>query len=197
MDPFDNNTHHRDRRYPFNRKPKSSPVNPFASDLSERDIDTVADYHFAQAIPDFEHFRRTQLRLTDRYARALRADDILILPPALTRIKISLLEGHQLVRNIRVAVAGDMRLRDVIKQVLAQESLSDARTYVKSRGEWTEAASPVKVSGIVDLGRFAVNEKGEVEVRIVIGGSRVRMSRDVRGPSFGWERGSVERMRVY
>ncbi|KAH7386938.1 hypothetical protein DE146DRAFT_635711 [Phaeosphaeria sp. MPI-PUGE-AT-0046c] len=195
MDNFSDNAHH--RRHHFHHKPQHSSLSHFASDTSETDVDTVTDYPFTQRNPDFEQFPRTQLRLPGRSSRGLRTDDILILPSTLTRIKISLHDAHHALRNIRVAVAGDMRLRDVVKQVLSQDYWSDARTYVKSRGEWIEAGSPTKVGGIVDLGHVAVNERGEVEVRIVIGGNRVRVRREVRGPSFGWERGSVERMRVY
>lgn len=87
-----------------------------------------------------------------------------------------------------------MRLRDVVKQILPQEYLGDAHVYVKSRGEWMEPGSPVKVSDVVELGRVARNERGEVEVRIVVdGGVRRRES------GHGWERevGRVDRMRVY
>lgn len=91
-----------------------------------------------------------------------------------------------------------MRLRDVIKQVLSSEYLVDARTCVKLRGEWNEVGAPVRVGEIVGVGRYGVNERGEVEVRVVLGGGDgVRVGGMGQGPRFGWERGSVERLRVY
>jgi hypothetical protein len=88
----------------------------------------------------------------------------------------------------------------VIRQVLPQELLGDVKSYVKTRGEWVEAGSPMKVSDVAVLGRFVMNERGEVEVRIDIGGSSGREKRSVgEAGGYGWERemGRVERMRVY
>ena len=146
------------------------------------------------------HFKRVQVRMPKKTAHDLRgADEILILPSSLTHLKISL-HAHYDKRTIRAAVAGDMRLRDVIKQLLPQEYLSDARAYVRSRGEWIEPGAPTKVSDVADLGRFAVNERREVEVKIVVGREReMGHARSGGVGRHGWERerGRVDRMRVY
>jgi hypothetical protein len=178
-------------------------VSQFPSDMSETDIDIDTESPYSSRIPDFEYFPRTSLRLPKHTSNSLRPDQILILPSTLTSLKISL-HTHTPQRTIRAAVAGDMRLRDVIKQILPQEYLHDTRVYVKSRGEWVEPENPTKVSDIVDMGRFARNDKGEVEIRIVIGGGG-REKREYRWErreeGHGWEKGvgfgRMERMRLY
>lgn len=163
-------------------------ISHFLSSASDTEIDTDTDTTRA---PDFEHFPRTSVRMPKHTAHSLRAEQILILPPTLTALKISL-HSHGPKRTIRAAVAGDMRLRDVVEQVLAQEYLCDARVHVKSRGEWVETGSPMKVSDIAEMGRFARNERGEVEVKIVIAIAR-RERREYmwerREEGHGWEKG--------
>jgi hypothetical protein len=104
---------------------------------------------------------------------------------------------------MRVAVAGDMRVRDVVKQVLPKEYLGDVTSFVKTRGEWVECGAPIKVGDVVDLGRFVVDGRGEVEVRIVVGrsdGGVVGRERGGGERGYGYERemvGRMERMRVH
>lgn len=63
-----------------------------------------------------------------------------------------------------------MRFRDVVKQIVPESGWSGGvRAYVKMRGAWQEPGC-VLVSQIVELGRFVLNERGEVEVKIEIGG---------------------------
>jgi hypothetical protein len=196
LGPYFNDFPHRPRRHIH--KGKHNHSTPF-SDASETDLDDTTDtdtpYTRRGRNIDFEHFPRTQLRLPRHTSNILRSDTILILPPTLTNLKITL-HTHTLQRNntIRAAVAGDMRLRDVVKQILPHNYLCDVRVYVRSRGEWVEPGSPVKVSDIVELGRVTRNERGEVEIKIVAG---ERERDDRRG--HGWERevGRVDRMRVY
>ncbi|EAT83414.1 hypothetical protein HBI56_116250 [Parastagonospora nodorum] len=163
-------------------------ISHFPADASDTEIDSDTD---ATHAPDFEHFPRISVRMPKHTAHSLRADQILILPPTLTALKICLhSQGPK--RTIRAAVAGDMRLRDVVKQVLPQEYLRDARVHVKSRGEWLEPGSPMKVSDIAEMGRFARNERGEVEVRIAVENDR-RERREYmwerREEGHGWEKG--------
>ena len=69
-------------------------------------------------------------------------------------------------------VVGDMRFRDVVKQLVPEEGWNvsgGVKAYVKMRGAWQEPGC-VLVSQIVELGRFVLNERGEVEVKIDIGG---------------------------
>jgi hypothetical protein len=147
---------------------------------------------------DFEQFPRTQFRLPHRTSNTLRPDTILILPPTLINLKITL-HTHTLrrINTICAAVTGDMRLRDVVKQILPYELLCDAGVYVRSKGEWVKPGSSVKVSDVVEFGRVVRNERGEVEVRIVVG-EKEREGR-TGGNGRGWERevGRVDRVRVY
>jgi hypothetical protein len=201
---------------------KPTPLSRFDSDISETDSNTDTDdniytnhnrHHHHRRLPDFNHFPRTTLRLPKHTTHSLRPDTILILPTTLTNLKISLHAKilHQ-PRTIYAAVAGDMHLRDVIKQILPHEYLGDARVYMKNRGEWLEPGSLMKVSDIVDIGRFVRNERGEVEVKIVVSdGGRVDVREGKKGFSWererrresehGWEKevgvGRMERMRVY
>jgi hypothetical protein len=142
--------------------------------------------------PNFEQFHSMHLRVPKRTAHDLRNDEILLLPPSLTHLKISL---HAHPRTIRVAIAGDMRLRDVIKQILPQEYLHDARVYVKRRDEWIEAGSPTKVSDIAQSGQSVLNERSEVEVRLVVGGREKGEGMGRHG--WGREMGRIERMRMF
>lgn len=198
-----------------------------ASELSEHsdfdmDTDSTANdrlhiphrrHRFPEIEPDFDvasHFTRTQVRLPRKTAHELRSsDEILILPPCLTHLKVSLFAQHSS-RKMRVAVAGDMRLRDVIKQLLPQEYLRDTRVYVKARDEWVEPGAQTKVGDVRDLGQFVMNERNEIEVRVIVGnndagrergrvGENVHMRVSEGLGKHGWERerAGMERMRVF
>jgi hypothetical protein len=194
--------------YPPSHKPAKCHTHRHAScftpstsetDLDETDSDiSPTRNHYRQ--PDFEHFPQISLRLPSKTARDLHTSEILVLPPSLTHLKIQLYTSNNTyLRTLRVAVAGDIRLRNVIKQVLPPEYWGDVKSYVKTRGEWVEPGSPTKVSDVVELGRFVVNERGEVQVRIVVGGGRERDMDGARGYEREMEMGRVEvgRMRVY
>jgi hypothetical protein len=165
------------------------------SDFAEPNLGLDTDSTFTphRHNPDFEPFKRLSLRVSPRTFQVLRPNELLIVSHSLTHLKI-ILHSHQ--RTIRVAVAGDMRLRDVLKQVLPHKHLHDARAYVRSQGGWVEPEAPMKVEDVVELGDFAMNEKEEVEVRIVLGCAKMEKK---GGARHGWERemGRMERMRVF
>ncbi|KAL5121737.1 hypothetical protein ACEQ8H_000424 [Pleosporales sp. CAS-2024a] len=194
------------------RPPHFTPETSEAGSETDMDMDPNAHLYpypptHTTSFADFSPFPRTCLRLPQQTTSALRTDQILILPSHLTPLKISL-HTHAPPRAIRAAVAGDMRLRDVVKQVLPHDLLGDARVHVKSRGEWVEPGNPIMVSHVVDLGRFATNERGEVEVRIMLARRERQGERDRQGYKWerrregarGWEKevgiGRVERMRM-
>lgn len=155
-------------------------------------------------------FKRMHIRVPKHTSRELRNDEILIIPSILTHLKISVYSNDDK-DVIRAAMAGDMRMRDVLKQILPQECLPDAKSYVRRRGEWTEPGGSILISQVVELGRFAMDESGEVEVRVVVGDGRKQERERERakererqrergmGRYGGWEReiGRTERMRVY
>jgi hypothetical protein len=147
------------------------------SDFAEPNLGLDTDSTFTphRHNPDFEPFKRLSLRVSPRTFQVLRPNELLIVSHSLTHLKI-ILHSHQ--RTIRVAVAGDMRLRDVLKQVLPHKHLHDARAYVRSQGGWVEPEAPMKVEDVVELGDFAMNEKEEVEVRIVLGCAKMENGKD-------------------
>lgn len=143
-------------------------------------------------------FRKMTVKMNadtiDRYD--LRWNEMLILPPSITRMCIEIRCRHtQSSQTLRVAVPGDMRLREVLKQVLPKEYVRGAEALGKSRGVWQEMGSLMKVSDIVkESGRNLVDE---TEMRVIIGNDGMERGR-LRGMQ-GWERemGMVERMRVF
>ncbi|KAF2823755.1 hypothetical protein CC86DRAFT_468778 [Ophiobolus disseminans] len=201
----------------YSSKPRRSSTDIETSDFSshsdfDADADTTLQSHlhpsFYPTEPAFHamsHLKQVQIRVPKRTAQDLRGGEhILILPPNLTHLKISIHAQHAR-QIVRAAVVGEMRLRDVVKQVLPGEYLQDARAYVRLRGEWIEPGAGTKISDVVELGRAAMNERGEVEIKVMIGGGgreRERESGNGRGLGrhvHGWERerGEVERMRVF
>ena len=101
-------------------------------------------------------------------------DEILIFSPLLTRLRVQM-RSRDGTETLRVNVAGDMPFRDVVKQLLPESNWNDGTmVYVKMRGAWLEPGC-ARVSQIMEQGRFVLNERGEVEVKIEIGGGgRVR-----------------------
>jgi hypothetical protein len=186
-------------RYNTHRHASHFTPSPSETDFDETDSD-IFPARSNRYQPDFEHFPQTSLRLPSNTARDLRSSEILILPSSLTRLKLQLRDtNNTYIRTLRATIAGDMRLRDVIKQVLPSEYLGDVKSYVRTKGEWVEPGSSTKISDVVELGRFVVNERGEVEVKIVVGGGREKERDGGRGYEREMEMGRVEvgRMRVY
>ncbi|CAO2649513.1 Nn.00g068980.m01.CDS01 [Neocucurbitaria sp. VM-36] len=105
----------------------------------------------------------------------LREDDVLILTPALKlwRLKVHI-RSHHATETLCAAVAGDVRLRDVVKQLLPAAFSGEVRVHVKARGEWQEPGLAVKVGDIAAVGR-------EVEVKIVVTSEGLER----RGPALG------------
>ena len=62
-----------------------------------------------------------------------------------------------------------MLFRDAVKQLVPERYHGEVRAYVKMRGEWQEPGRFL-VSKIMEQGRFVSNERGELEVKIEIGG---------------------------
>jgi hypothetical protein len=71
--------------------------------------------------------------------------------------------------TLHATVAGDMLFRDAVKQLVPERYHGEVRAYVKMRGEWLEPGRFL-VSQIMEQGRFVLNERGELEVKIEIGG---------------------------
>ncbi|KAF2128490.1 hypothetical protein P153DRAFT_386609 [Dothidotthia symphoricarpi CBS 119687] len=162
----------------------------------DKDASPDADFH----IPSFRNmrpaaptpFHRVACRMPARTAEALdlARDEVLVLPLQLTRLRVRIYSGSRDVQSVRAVVAGDMRVRDVVGQVVGA---GDVRVYVKRGGRWVEPGAGVKMSGVVEQqGWFAGEEQREVEVKIEVGdgggGFGRRFEREM-------ERG-VERMRM-
>ncbi|KAH8725250.1 hypothetical protein GQ44DRAFT_772286 [Phaeosphaeriaceae sp. PMI808] len=158
-----------------------SPLIPEGPDFSDTEYESTSDNTFGhfQRNPyrsDYEadiepasQFKRVQIRVPKRAMQELRGDEILILSSPLTHVKIFLSTPH-FADELRAAVAGDMRLRDLVKQLLPQNEVHEARTLVKTGGGWIEPMSSTKISEVM------LNERREVEVRIVVGGGGRRRS---------------------
>ena len=64
-----------------------------------------------------------------------------------------------------------MRFHDVVRQLVQAVPGSEVRAYVRLRGEWQEPASGCRMSEVVEKGgRYLVNDRGEVQVRIDVEG---------------------------
>ncbi|KAH7340021.1 hypothetical protein BKA66DRAFT_577269 [Pyrenochaeta sp. MPI-SDFR-AT-0127] len=122
-------------------------------------------------------FKKVAFNIPSRAAEklGLGKDEVLILPPGLTHLKVRMQMQHE-GQVIRVAVAGDMRFRDIVKQLLPAHYQGEVRACVKLMGEWQEPGPSAKVSDLAEQGRFGVNEGRDMEVKIEMG-SALRKSR--------------------
>ncbi|KAH7087616.1 hypothetical protein FB567DRAFT_443052 [Paraphoma chrysanthemicola] len=198
---------HRRRHDPFHQSSFYFEGSDFSDveygDTYSLDTDTTLDNRLQSPYSPRRHttspiaksFKRVQIRMPRRAAEQLREDDVLIVSPDLTRLRIQVRTAHSN-EAMRVAVAGDMRLRDVVKQVLPTAHGEEVHVQVKVREEWIAVSGSHMMSEIVEHGRGVLNSRQDVEVRISIGSVREKQPRiDVRG----WEHeiGRMERMRVY
>ena len=99
--------------------------------------------------------------------RPLHRDTILVLPPSPTRLRLQLYTSRRAqdpVKTLRIAVAGNMRLSDVLRQVLHEEGAGGVpeRGMVKWVGEWRQVGTSVRVEDIA-------SGEGEVEVKVIVG----------------------------
>ncbi|CAA9958077.1 hypothetical protein PTMSG1_01650 [Pyrenophora teres f. maculata] len=143
-------------------------------------------------------FRRTSIRLPRKAGEKLDRDTILILPPTLTRLRVHMRSppysggGGSTTNALHVLVAGDMRFRDVVRQLIGarMRGQGEVRAFVRMRGAWVEPGA-VRVSEVVEQGRWVVDERGEVVIKIEVGvGSGVEKEGRERGRSGmkAWER---------
>ncbi|RMZ73209.1 hypothetical protein GMOD_00009018 [Pyrenophora seminiperda CCB06] len=125
-------------------------------------------------------FRRTTVRLPRRMAEKMEREAVLVLPPTLTRLRVHIRSssygggGGGTMDPLHVAVAGDMRFRDVVKQLVGArggqgQGHMEVRAFVRMRGSWVEPGA-ARVSEVVEQGRWVVDERGEVEVKIEVSG---------------------------
>ncbi|KAF1850957.1 uncharacterized protein K460DRAFT_24789 [Cucurbitaria berberidis CBS 394.84] len=206
---------HRSRRYPRGETPHRAPLFGHqaieGSEFSDEDRSDHRYYLDDKSPPDHRQsypspselelqpnvktaFRSMQVKIPQRSVDALglRKDDVLILAPTLTRLKVQI-RSHRATETLRVAVAKDMRFRDVVKQLLPAAHSGEVHVHVKLRGEWKELDPSAKIGEVSEMGRFAMNERKEVEVKMVVGGGRGAKRDDMgfgvtlRGAK-GWER---------
>jgi hypothetical protein len=130
-------------------------------------------------------FSRVSVKLPSRTASLLPDSSILILPPNVTHMRIRL-NTPTSSSTLHATVAGDMSFRDVVRQLVPNSHHhGEVRAQVKLRGTWVEPGARVRVSELVEQGRFVMNEGGEVEVRIeIVGIGGNGEGRRVKG----WER---------
>ncbi|KAF2028504.1 hypothetical protein EK21DRAFT_90630 [Setomelanomma holmii] len=145
------------------------------------------------------NLKRVQIRMPKHTADQLKNNEILILPSKLTHLRIII--RTRLSKDVMgVAVPGDMRLSQVIDQLLPLNPLSEGcAVHIKRDGGWQEIRTMHKVSDIADLeelGHVGGMGRREAEVRITLesGGER-----GMRHERRGWEHeiARLERMRVY
>ena len=120
------------------------------------------------------HCRNVSVRMSSR-APELDRDEVLVLPPTLTRLRVSIrAPSASFPQTLRVAVAGDTRFRDLIRQLIPQAYHRETCAYIKSRGVWVEPGAGLKFSDLAEQGSSVMNERREVKVKIVISGVRDR-----------------------
>ncbi|KAF2854392.1 hypothetical protein T440DRAFT_515102 [Plenodomus tracheiphilus IPT5] len=183
----------------------SPPHDPYHLD-TDTDTDTCLPYHprFSSPYPRLSSevhstptFTKTTLKLPQSTASQIHStlspSDILILPPTLTRLKVSIRSSSRSSsytstnETLRVVVAGNLRVRDVARQVCSKGG-EEMQVWVRRRGEWQEVGGTVRVGDVSERG-----EGRDVEVRIVIGGfeggrRRRRSAECERGVvAKGWE----------
>jgi hypothetical protein len=219
--------HHRSD---YNQARRRTHIEPESSDFTdvEYDLDTESSFDNRQRTPRYHSIptttstpclRTLTVQTPASTSSTLKQNTILILPPTLTHLRIQIRTPHS-TDTLHAAVAGDISLRDVAKQLLPAREWREARVYAKLKGEWQETGALVMLSGIGELGRFGRNVAGEVEVRIVVGGGggdrgrrrRTSGQRGMRGVDGmerekgrervevkGWERemARLDRMRLY
>ncbi|EDU40451.1 hypothetical protein TUN199_10514 [Pyrenophora tritici-repentis] len=147
--------------------------------------------------PDLDmdsEFRRTSIRLPRKAAEKLERDTILILPSTLTRLRVYIRSpysggGSGTTDALHVVVAGDMRFRDVLRQLIGTRARGQAETraFVRIKGAWVEPGV-ARVSEVVEQGRWVVDERGEVEVKIEVGGVEKEGRESGKRGIKAWER---------
>jgi hypothetical protein len=114
-------------------------------------------------------------------------DELLILPPTLAKLKIQVRTPTSS-STIHAAVAGDMLFRDVIKHLLPSGHSGGVRVFVKLRDTWQEPGL-VRLSELAEQGRFLLNERREMDVKLEIGGRGIGAGRTMeRRGMKAWER---------
>ena len=137
-------------------------------------------HHFPSPRPEYRYplpIHPVDTKMPNQTADALgmAPDEVLILHTSLVpmRLKIQIrFPPRRTKKTVCAAVAMDMPLRHVVKQLLPEDwSVRDASVYVKFRGGmWQEARAGVRVSELVEIGSLAGRiASREVEVKIVVG----------------------------
>ena len=139
--------------------------------------------------------QRVSVRMPTRAASRVGANDVLVLPRDMVRVRIQVRQrgGGDVVRAL---VPGAMRVADAVRQIFGR----DERALVRSRGRWLDAGAGMRVDEIVGRLRGAGGEGEERVVDILVGGLGWGLEREAEGAREGprWERSrNVERMRVY
>ncbi|OAL51049.1 hypothetical protein IQ07DRAFT_409364 [Pyrenochaeta sp. DS3sAY3a] len=134
--------------------------------------------------------RSVKVRLPEQAIEALgvRDDDVLIMPAGLIRMKVHLrcAMGKD---TLQASVAGDMRVRDVLKQVVPADYAGEVWVWFRLRGEWQKLDGGLKVSQLSGMNRRQADEKPEVEVMIeVAGGGGHGVGGMMNMRSYEWER---------
>lgn len=176
LDLYDQDSHH-DLQHPslltFDYASESESQSERSSSSSS--IDSNHQHHRRNAtMPRLPHhpfvdarhppsFRHVTLNMPTHRADALgmRNDDILILPAVHPmRLKIHIRKNHHSVRTLRTLVATDMKLSDVVREVLPDQSHRETQVFIKWNGGWVDPGEGVSVRGLMEQGIR------DVEVRI-------------------------------
>lgn len=147
----------------------NGPASPFPEHRHRRSQWTPDIISELDMEPDF---KRTSIKLTRKSAEKLERDTILILPPTLTRLRVHMRTLYSgTAETLHVTVAGDVHFSDVVRQLVPSTQLpAGTRGYVRMRGSWQEPGA-VRVSDLVGQGRGVMNEWGEMDVKIELGGA--------------------------
>jgi hypothetical protein len=119
-------------------------------------------------------FHRTTFKLPHQTFANLPAthtsSSVFILPSTLTPLHVRISTPSS-THTLRATVAGDMRFRDVVKQLVQPGQYAEVRACVRLHGEWMEPGSGYRINELMEQGgRHAMNERGEIELKIEVGG---------------------------
>ncbi|KAF2254069.1 hypothetical protein BU26DRAFT_548385 [Trematosphaeria pertusa] len=128
------------------------------------------------APPTTMSFLRAPIKLpSSSPATYLSSSSEILILPTLSHITVHLkISSHTATQTLRAAVAGNLRLREIIKQLLGPTvEQYDVRVLVKSRGSWEQPSLETRISDIKEAGYwFSRSGRGDAEIRVECVGRR-------------------------
>ncbi|KAF2868520.1 hypothetical protein BDV95DRAFT_461317, partial [Massariosphaeria phaeospora] len=114
------------------------------------------------------NYQRVSVAFPLAFSPNLSREDVLILPH-LTKLRARVSQfGSGTDTVVRAAVAGNMRLREIVPQLVSGTDEYNIVVYVKSRGSYVAAPLDTKLHDIRDVGFGLSRGSGEVELKIEV-----------------------------